>query len=122
MFENNQKVVKFDVVKVIKTEYNIEIVSWLKERNYTYEVNEIKDLTPYQTKEENNEELSFVSVNHILYHKLTRIAEFLGDDTHGFVEMLLSGAITEFEADPYNLLAFWLDEKDLIKKILKTGD
>jgi len=52
MPENNQKAVKYGLVKEIRTEYNQEILDWLKERHYNYSIREIKDLSPYQTKEE----------------------------------------------------------------------
>ena len=52
MFENNQKKVKYDLVKEIRTEYNQELVNWLKDNHYKYKIHEIKNLVPYQSKED----------------------------------------------------------------------
>jgi len=122
MSENNQKIVKYDIIKKIFADYHPEIVVFLKEKGYKFQIWEGKDISPYQTEEEINEIPSLISINLVLFHKLTKIAEFIGDDIHGFVEMLLSKIIEEFEVDPYHDLAFWLTEKELLEKILKTGD
>lgn len=117
MSENNQKCIKYNLIKEILVKYEPEITQWLKEKQYKYKILEIKDLAPYQTKEEIEEDVPLVYIDPILFHKLDKIADFIGDDIHTFAEMLLKNPIEEFENDPYHMLTLWLHEKDLIQKI-----
>ena len=63
-----------------------------------------------------------VEIEPVLFHKLSKIADFIGDNVHSFVEMLLSKPIEEFELDPYHMLTLWLNEKDLIQRIFNPDE
>ncbi len=122
MPENNQKVVKYDLVKEIRTEYNQEILDWLKDNHYNYKVWEIKDLLPYQSKEDINEVPPLICLPSKLYQKLKKLSEFIGEDLHEFSSNLLEKTIESFEMDPYQDLSYWLPRKKLLKKIFGTGE
>jgi len=78
MSENSQKVVKYNVVKEIISQYDPELLKWLKANNYKYRIHEIKDLTPYQSKKEINEEFPLIEVDPELYQKLKKLSQITG--------------------------------------------
>lgn len=78
MSENNQKVIKYDLIKEIKTEYKQEIVNWLKDNHYNYKVCEYKDFTPYETKEQTEEVFPLIEVEKESYEKLNKLSEITG--------------------------------------------
>ena len=99
MPENNQKVVKYDIVKEITTEYNPEIINWLKERNYKYKIETYRDFSPYQTKEEINEEYPLVEIDPELYQKIKKISEITGIPIKDMTSEELDHILTDFLPD-----------------------
>ena len=104
MSENNQKVVKFDLVKEIRTEYNQAILNWLKDNHYNYNVWEIKDLSPYQTKEENHEKTHFIAIPDNLYNDLDKLCRINNWDTDKKIIELLKDDV--FSAEIVNRNGF----------------
>ncbi len=76
MSENSQKVVKYDLVKKIKTEYNQETLDWLKGKLYKYKVYETKVI--YETKEQIDEVFPLIEVDKEIYEKLNELSEITG--------------------------------------------
>ena len=76
MSQNKQEnQIKYDLIQGIKTEYNQEIIDFLKEKGYKFHTFQTKDLTPYQTKKDIEQELSFVEIKQDFYDKLKMISE-----------------------------------------------
>ncbi|TET00480.1 MAG: hypothetical protein E3J90_03920 [Promethearchaeota archaeon] len=69
--------IKFDLIKEIHVEYNTEIIDWLKEKGYKYNVQEIKDITPYQSEEEIEDKKLYFGFDPELINKYSKIATFL---------------------------------------------
>ena len=130
--ENNQKVVKYDLVKEIRTEYNQEILDWLKENHYKFKILKIKDLVPYQTKEEINEELPFVELDPELYQKLKKISEITGISMEDMASNELDHILTDFiPEEPFIFLDIHLGIENVkdpitiieqLKEIINIGD
>ena len=76
MSQNKQEnQIKYDLIQGITTEYNQEIIDFLKEKGYKFHTFQTKDLTPYQTKKDIEQELSFVEIKQDFYDKLKMISE-----------------------------------------------
>jgi len=95
MSENEQEnKVKFDLIQEIKTEYNQEIIDFLKEKGYKFEILQIKDLTPHQTKKdiESMEDIPLVEIKKEYYNDLKMISEL----TDLSIELMVNSALHDF--------------------------
>ena len=102
MSEDNQKVVKYDLVEEIHVKSDPEILKWLKDNNYAYKIHEIKDLVPYQTKEEIDEKISLIEIPKELYRDLENLCKINNWDTDEKILNILEDAVFSAEIEDRN--------------------
>ena len=116
---NNE--LKFNLIKEIRIEYNTEIIDWLKEKGYKYIVREIKDLTPYQSKEEIKDKKTYFGFDLDLITKYSKIATFLRWSLEELLEDILKSELRELEEEPIKIIEIFLNDKDLLELIYNPG-
>lgn len=114
--------IKYDLIKKIHVEYNTEIISWLKEKGYNYTVQEIKDLTPYQSKEEIEEKKLYFGFDPDLINKYSKIATFLRWSLEELLEDILKSELRDLEDEPQRIIEIFLNDKDLLELIYNPGN
>ena len=93
MSENKQEnQIKYDLIQGIKTEYNQEIIDFLKEKGYKFHTFEHKDLTPYQTKKDIEQEFPFVEIKQEYYDNLKMISEL----TNLSIKLMVNSSLHDF--------------------------
>ncbi len=112
---------KFDLIKEIHVEYNAEIINWLKEKRYKYIVREIKDLIPYQSKEEIEDKKPYLSFDPDLINKYSKIANFLRWTLEELLEDILKSELRILEEEPTRIIEIFLNDKDLLELIYNQG-
>jgi len=75
--KNQENEIKVDLIQGIKTEYNQEIIDFLKENGYKFHTFECKDLTPYQTKKDIEQGLPLIEIKQEYYDTLKMISELM---------------------------------------------
>lgn len=93
MSENEQEnKIKYDLIQGIRTEYNQEIIDFLKEKGYKFQTFEHKDLTSYQTKEDIEGFLPLVEIKQEYYDNLKMISELTGLS----IELMVTSSLHDF--------------------------
>jgi len=91
--ENEQEnEIKYDLIQGIRTEYNQEIIDFLKEKGYKFQTFKHKDLTPYQTKEGIEGFLPLVEIKQEYYDELKIISEL----TDLSIELMVDSSLHDF--------------------------
>ncbi|GAH70496.1 unnamed protein product [marine sediment metagenome] len=93
MSENEQEnEIKYDLIRGIRTENNQEIIDFLKEKGYKFEIFEYKDFSPYQTKEDIEQEPPLVEIKQEYYDNLKMISEL----TNLSITLMVNSSLHDF--------------------------
>ena len=114
--------IKFDLIKEIHVEHNTEIITYLKEKGYKYIVQEIKDLTPYQSEEEIEDKKHYFGFDPDLINKYSKIATFLQWSLEELLEDILKSELRDLEEEPQRIIEIFLNDKDLLELIFNPGN
>ena len=114
--------IKFDLIKEIHVEHNSEIINWLKEKGYKYIVQEIKDITPYQSEEEIEDQKLYFGFDTELINKYSKIATFLRWSLEELLEDILKSELRDLEDEPQRIIQIFLNDKDLLELIYNPGN
>lgn len=88
---------QYDLIKEIHVKYDQKIVEFLRESNYRYKICEYKDFSPYQTKEDIEEEILSIEITKDLYEDLDKLCKINNWDTNEKIISILGSAV--FSAD-----------------------
>lgn len=114
MSENEQEnKIKYDLIRGIRTEYNQEIIDFLKEKGYEFQIFEHKDLTSYQTKEDIESVLPLVEIKREYYDNLKMVSELTDLPLESMVNSALYSFFESVKEQPESFLEHYFGDLNL---------